>query len=502
MKNIEEVDILDEVNHALQKIAKGAGIVFFGSVFWLSFEFLSRVIIARHYSIAEYGVFNLALTVLSIALILATLGFQNSLPREVAFYREKEPSKVGDLISTALIIVALNSIIWVIVLILGAESIAQIFHDTRLVQALRIMAFALPFFALIIVIVAISRGFGRVRELVYFQNTAYPLLFFILIVTGIFLNADYGYIFIAYLLSQSLTCLFLMLEVYKSKLFKLSFLFNITLARELVKFSIPLMFVGILNYIMGWTDTLMLGYYMSTKVVGLYNAASPLAKLLLLILSSAGFLYMPLVSTLYAQGKIDEIRNLYALLTKWIFILTFPLFSLMFLLPDFVIAIFFGSAYVPSSSALRILSVGFIFHVIFGLNGISLVVIKENKFMMYSNLFSAILNVILNAVLIPHYGLNGAAVATAISYLVGNILSSLWLYKKSRIHPFKQDYLTALSVSFMLILFARVIISFTLNQMYKGGLVLILWISMFALLIATGSISKKEISWILRSVSM
>lgn len=493
---------MSEASQALQKIARGTGIVFAGTVFWLFFEFLSRAIIARHYSTAEYGVFNLALTVLSIALILATLGFQNSLPREVAFYREKEPSRVGDLISTALIIVALNSIILVIVLILGARDIAQIFHDTRLVQALRIMAFALPCFALITVIVAISRGFGRVRELVYFQNTAYPLLFFLLIVTGIFLNAEYGYIFIAYLLSQSLTCLFLMLEVYKSKLFKLSFLFNITLARELVKFSIPLMFVGILNYIMGWTDTLMLGYYMSTKVVGLYNAASPLAKLLLLILSSTGFLYMPLASTLYAQGKIDEIRNLYTLLTKWIFILTFPLFSLMFLLPDFVIAIFFGSAYVPSSSALRILSVGFIFHVIFGLNGISLVVIKENKFMMYSNLFSAILNVMLNAVLIPYYGLNGAAVATAISYLVGNILSSLWLYEKSRIHPFKQDYLTALSVSFMLILFAMVIISFTLNQMYRGGLVLLLWISMFALLIATGSISKKEISWILRSVSM
>ncbi|WP_456395640.1 flippase [Thermococcus sp.] len=493
---------MDETSQALQKIARGTGIVFFGTVFWLFFEFLSRTIIARHYSTSEYGVFNLALTVLSIALIIATLGFQNSLPREVAFYREKESLRVGDLISTALIIVALNSIIWVIVLILGAKDIAQIFHDSRLVQGLRIMAFALPFFALITVIIAISRGFGRVRELVYFQNIMYPLLFFILIVAGIFLNANYRYIFIAYLLSQSLTCLFLVLEVYKSKLFKLSFLFNITLARELVKFSIPLMFVGILNYIMGWTDTLMLGYYMSTKVVGLYNAASPLAKLLLLILSSAGFLYMPLASTLYAQGKIEEIRNLYVLLTKWIFLLTFPLFSLMFLLPDFVITIFFGPTYIPSSSALRILSVGFIFHVIFGLNGISLVVIKENKFMMYSNLFSAILNVMLNAVLIPHYGLNGAAVATAISYLVGNILSSLWLYKKSRIHPFRQDYLTALSVNLLLILFARAIISSIINQMYKGGLVLLLWISMFALLIATGSISKKEVLWILRSVSM
>jgi len=49
---------------------------------------LSRAIIARYFSTREHGVFNLALTVLSSALAVATLGFQNSLPREVAFYRE------------------------------------------------------------------------------------------------------------------------------------------------------------------------------------------------------------------------------------------------------------------------------------------------------------------------------------------------------------------------------------------------------------------------------
>jgi O-antigen/teichoic acid export membrane protein len=55
-------------------------------------------------------VFNLALTVLNIALVVATLGFQNALPREVAFYRKREPSKIEKLVSTALIIVGDNSI--------------------------------------------------------------------------------------------------------------------------------------------------------------------------------------------------------------------------------------------------------------------------------------------------------------------------------------------------------------------------------------------------------
>jgi len=79
---------MSEASQALQKIARETGIVFFETVFWLFFEFLSRAVIARYSSTGEYGVFNLALTVLSIALVVATLGFQNALPRDVAFYRE------------------------------------------------------------------------------------------------------------------------------------------------------------------------------------------------------------------------------------------------------------------------------------------------------------------------------------------------------------------------------------------------------------------------------
>ncbi len=93
---------MNEVNHALQRIASGAGTVFIGTVISMLFSFLSVAVIARFFSKAEYGVFSLALTILSVALVIATMGFQSSLPREVAFYREKEPSRIGSLILTVL----------------------------------------------------------------------------------------------------------------------------------------------------------------------------------------------------------------------------------------------------------------------------------------------------------------------------------------------------------------------------------------------------------------
>ena len=127
--------------------------------------------IARFFSADEYGVFNLALTILTIVLVIATLGFQNSLPREVALCRKKEPSGVNGLISTALIIVLVNSLIWTVILIFEARDIARVFGGEEL--SLKIMSLALPFSALIVTIVSISRGFGRVQERVYFQDIIY-----------------------------------------------------------------------------------------------------------------------------------------------------------------------------------------------------------------------------------------------------------------------------------------------------------------------------------------
>ncbi len=86
--------------------------------------------------------------------------------------------------------------------------------------------------------------------------------------------------FYAYFLAQLLTFSALFLETYRIGLLRVGIRVDIELGKHLVTFSIPLMLVGILNFMMTRTDTLMLGYYKGSEVVGVYNAASPLARLI------------------------------------------------------------------------------------------------------------------------------------------------------------------------------------------------------------------------------
>jgi len=484
---------MSEASQALQRIARGTGIVFAGTVISMFFGFLSRAVIARYFSTREYGVFNLALTVLSIALVVATLGFQNALPREVAFYKEREPSKVRHLISTALVIVVVNSIIWVIVLILEAENISQIFNEERLVYALKIVAFALPFSALTGTIISISRGFGRVREQVYFQNIVNPTAFLVFVVIGYVLNKKFEWVFVAYLLSWATTLFVLLSDIIKIKLFTPTFSFDPALGKELVKFSLPLMITGMLAFIMGWMDTLMLGYYKGSDVVGIYNAASPIAKLLPIFLGSTAILYLPIATSLCANGKITEMGRVYQIITKWVFLLTLPLFAIVFLFPEATITFVFSDRYVSASLALQILALGFMFHTLLGLNGMSLTIIGEPNLNLIADSFAAFMNVILNVILIPIYGLEGAALATAVSYFMANFFRSYWLYKKTRIHPFTWNYMKSILISFVLLGILKSLHLKVLNIWYAVPILIVFSIVYAFLVLLSRSIDKEDV---------
>lgn len=482
-----------DVNQAIQKITTGAGIILFATFILRVFELLERIIVARWFSTHEYGIFNLTLTIFQIALVIASLGFLNSLPREISIYKIKNNFKIDKLISTALGIMIINSMIWMSILFFGANIISNIFKDNALIYPLKTISLALPFSIFIEVLISISRGFGRVRERVYFRNILSPFLFLIFIVFGIYFVDSFLFIFFAYLIAQILTLSALIFDINKSKIFKIKIYFDLELGKNLMALSIPLSLSGVLLYIMNWTDTLMIGYYKGSESVGLYNAVSPIAKILPVILGSTGFLYSPLASQLYATQKLEELREIYQLLTKWIFLMTLPLFVAITLFPEKLIILFFGFRYTSVALTLQILAFGFMFHTIMGLNQLSLTVIGDTMFILLSTIGLTVLNIILNMLLIPIYGITGAAIATTVSYIFNNILMSLRLYKKTGIHPFTRNYITLLIINVILILLFQ---AFKLTSLQNWDIILILigFLSMsIVLAFLSNAINKKEV---------
>jgi len=437
------------VHESLKKMAVGTSIVLIGTIVSMFFEFLSRILIIRSTSTAEYGIFALALVILNIAVIAATLGLQNGATRQIAYYRGRgDLSRVYSTVVTSLELTAVAGIVCGIVMYAAAGLLADVLSMPQLGSVVRIFAIGVPFFAATRMLMAVYRGFDSVKERVYFNDLMQFSLRIVLLAVVVYLGLSFGWVLFAYLVPIVVTgILFAGYTLRRFPAAKASF---VPVRWELLVLSLPLLINGVLNLFMTWTDTLMLGYYKTAEIVGLYNGAVPVAQMISVILMSTTFMYVPIISKLYSKGKMVEMRRSYAVLTKWVFSATLPGFFLVFLFPSAVLTVLFGAEYSASAAALQILALGFFVHTFLGPNGMTMIALGKTRILMWFSGISVIVNVVLNVLLIPQFGMAGAAVASVATLTAANVLTSLKIYQYSGIHPFTWNYIKPVAVAVVL----------------------------------------------------
>jgi O-antigen/teichoic acid export membrane protein len=490
------------VNQSLQKITRGTAIVFLGTIVGMLFFFGGKVLVARFFSPSEYGIYSLALVILNIAVLVSTVGLQAGSARQIAFYRGKaKAAKVQAIVFSSLQIVLLASILLAVVLFFTSGVIAtQLFHEPGLALPLKIFSVAIPFLVLIYIFSSLFRGFDEVKPKAYFEdilrNGLFPLFLLPIILLGLpFLTGIYA--FSASIIATSIV--FAVYTLKRSPFTMRGYSFSGTEAKELLLFSLPLLGVVMLGQVIHWTDTLMLGYFKTSDIVGIYNSAIPLAQLIPIALASMGFIYVPIASQLYSQGLTSEMKRTYQVLTKWIFSVSLPLFLLLFLFPETILNFFFGASYVQAALALRILSLGFILHTFFGANGMTLLVMGKTGLMAVVALLAAGLNVILNIILIPLWGITGAAIASLVSYFAANVFCSVKLYQLSKIHPFTRNYLKPVIACLVIVAIIFVLSrSLLVVSYWMLPIIFILFLVVYGLsLLLTRSIDKEDIALLL-----
>lgn len=489
---------------SLVKITKGAGTTLGGSLVALLIGFISRPMIARYGTEADYGVYSLALVVLNICVVVATLGLQQGIPRSIAYARGKNDSEsVQKLIPASIQFGLIAGISLGIVLFFTSDIVAvRIFHDAALGFPLKILALGIPFLTLMTILASVFRGFDDTKPMVYFQNILRPLLLPLLLLPIILLNLPFTDVFYAFLASLVVSCVALIVYTTKRLPFPLGFRTGLThnpVAKELLLFSLPLLGVAMLDLIIAWTDTLMLGGLKTSTEVGLYSAAHPLAQFIVAPMVAVLLIYVPVVSSLYAQGSMAEMKRDFSIVTKWLFSATLPLFLILFLFPDTVLGFLFGAGYTPAATALRILSLGFIISNLTGPNVSTLVVMGKTRFVMWTYLAAALLNVGLNFALIPPFGIEGAAIASAVALTSINVAVCVKVYRVAQSQPFTKNLLKpALGSLALVFLFQFIFTNIVTVVWWMLPLLFILYYVIYGLaILLTRSFDQEDIAMLL-----
>lgn len=489
-----------ELDSNLKKVAKGTGIIFFGEVIGTIFGLISMILVARFYSTGEYGLYSLGLFIISFFLRVSSLGVFEGCPRYISYYRGKaDEGKVKGIITSSLTITGISSTIIAILLFFLSDFIAnRIFGIEELSTIIKIIVIGLPFWAIIRLIVSIFRGFESVKENVYFSNLSLRLLkvpFFALV---IFLGLSFNYIIVVYTLSIIITCfaaIFYLVKKLPEPVKKIKKASSET--KILLSFSLPLVFSGLGWYLISGADKIMLGILKTQVEVGLYSAAATLAQYLLFFYSATIFIYQPIASRVFAENKMDELKRNYQILTKWLFILAFPFVIVFLLFPGTVISIIFGEKYISAAIALQILTIPYFVHLFLGPNGATLICLGKTRMIMYFTLIGGGINVALNYFLIPLFGIEGAALSTMISYIIINGFNGGYLFKISKIHPFRKNYIFPIIISFIFIFLFYYLNPGDLSLMSKILSCLIIIMFYFVIIILSKSVDEEDLQLLL-----
>ncbi len=453
------------------QIAKGAGITFFGDFLGKGINFVSQIVVARMLGIELFGLYALGLVVFNVAQTLSMIGLSQAAIRFVSiFYGEGNKAGVKGTIVQSIGLPFLLGGILGLVLFISAGNIANAFNSPELANVIKIVSFGIPFMSAMMVAIAVTRGFKKMHYFVYVKNFFHPIINLACVgilywfgfkllgaISAWILAAVLGFMISIYFVKKEFPEFFKVKANYASK--------------EILKFSVPLVLVGFLQMLMIRTDVLMLGCFQSSVEVGIYNAVSQIIMPLLMILMAFNSIFSPIVADFHNRKKLNELNHLFKIVSKWIFLLTLPIFIIMVISAKEVLNIF-GLEFVPGSKALLILGVFLFLSTILGPVTETLIMSGRQKIEFYNTLGGFIMNLVLNFLLIPKFGIVGAAIATGISLLSLHLVRLFEIIYYLNLWPFSRKYYKGLCVGSAVALLAIIVKSGITSLTYLPSLIL------------------------------
>ena len=276
-----------------------------------------------------------------------------------------------------------------------------------------------------IVLKGIFCGF---QKMFLFSSVEFLKNLFILLLVLLFFSLGYGLLapVIAYvIISPLLFLLYSPFALRLSRFFKHQITDFKPMTKKIVLFGIPLFAASFAGRIIGYIDTLILTYFRPLSEVGIYNVILPSALILLYFGRAVTSVAFPMSSELWMKKDKGRLSEGIRLIYKYSFVLIIPVIFVLFAFSRSFISLFFGSEYQSGAVAFQILLIGMMLFIVAMISNNIISAIGHPKTVAKITIISALVNVILNIILIPLFGINGAAISTTISYTLVLILSTL-----------------------------------------------------------------------------
>lgn len=375
------------------------------------------------------GQYSFALTFTSIFIIFMDFGLGPLLTREAAKDEDHINTWYSRVLSIKMVLIVLSLVALVASIFIGEHFFEQITRDdTHLVLfGALIIIFDTITFTFFSVMRALKRLQWEAMSIVIYQTT--------ILVAGIAalkLELPLVYVLGALLIGSLVQTLFMGAVVrFKAKI-RFTFAWNFAEAKKYVAIAAPFAIAGIIFRLNGSADVVMLKTMVGNSYAGWYSLAFKLAFALTVLPGAFIASYYPAVSSYYKHAK-EQLAPTFENAFFYMVILSFPISVGVIVLGDDVIqAVWSGGTWNTSVQPLWILMCALPFIFFNYPVGNFLNAVDKQKLNTLNMGIALLINIVLNALLIPRYTFNGAAIAALVSSIVLVLLGMPWVYATAR----------------------------------------------------------------------
>ena len=428
-----------------KKFAFDVGITFLASAVTLPLGFVITVALGRYLGAGDLGVYRITSTIYGIALLVAAIGIPAAMIKYVAEFKG-DRTKINQIVSSGVITSLFLGIGFSALFYVSSGLFAGIFNMPELSGLIKLLSPVFPFTLVGGALLGLLNGIREMKK--YAAATIIQsVLMVIITVALIYYGFGVAGAVIGIVLSSIGFCLFL--GWIARKYFEITFQEYIPSAKKMLKFGAQIFGANAINMINYQADLLLIGYFLTATDVGYYAVAVGLSRFFWIVPQAIQTISYPAISEYWADNNHPALQTMIDKSMKYTACILLPIGLGVGFFAEYIITMIFGEGFIYSTLPFLILVVGAVIYGILISIGGTLQGLGRPDLALKIGLFTASINLVLNIVLIPIYGISGAAVATTISLIVGTITVVFLIQKIANI---KIHYIKYIEFVFLFIL--------------------------------------------------
>ncbi len=432
----------------LNVVTRGTLILFAATLVLIGANFVWRVLLVRSLSPEDWDAFSDALAIASVVATVGGIGLQNTLARNLPY--STSDSERRALVRIGLLYGGLSCGAIPVALYFVGPVLGSVTGSPAVTIGVQVLGLAWAFQYAATLVTAIFQGFEQVWPYAIFVQILGPALFVgLLAVAYADRSIGISYTFAVWAAAAGYGIAFGLALVYTW----------VRLSRYLTPgprtpgltvptllFALPLFGVALFSFLNGYGDTIVLGTTHFSDV-GTYVASLTLVRLLPIGVTALSFIMLPVTARLLRDGERAAAETTFSTATKWTTVFSLPLFLIFVFLPGPSLLLVYGPNYSSVTLPLMIAGTGGFLSTIVGPSAAVQVAFARTRLLLVNASVSVAADVILAIVLVPPFGMTGAAIAWAVAAVVYPALAVTELAFLDRIHPFRRTYVLPLAAT-------------------------------------------------------